>query len=132
MQLANFDQNHVLLGQAAMVVNEGLPAYVVQRLQQRVNLHGRTVGLLGMAYKKDSDDTRESLSYKLRKLLVRAGARVLCTDPYVRSEDILPLDHVLQESEILVVATPHNVYRELDLRGRDIVDVWGLFGQIRV
>lgn len=132
MQLASFDQNHLLLGQAAMAVNEGLPAYVIQRLEQRGSLRGKTVGILGMAFKKDSDDTRESLSYKLRKLLIRTGARVLCTDPYVRSEDIQPIEQVLAESDILIVATPHEVYRKLDVEGKAVVDVWGLFGQIRV
>lgn len=132
MQLSAFDQTRLMLGQAAMVVNEGLPAYVVQRIEARSSLRGRVVGILGMAFKKESDDTRESLSYKLRKLLARSGAEVLCTDPYVRSEDIYPLADVMERSDLLIVGAPHDVYRTLDVSGREVVDVWGLFGRIRI
>src|SRR5919204_33915 len=87
MQLAAFTSDHFPLGQAAMQVNEGLPAYVVSALQRRYDgLRGRTIGILGMAFKAESDDIRASLSYKLRKLLTWAGARVRCTDPFVRDD----------------------------------------------
>ena len=82
MQLAAFTSDHFPLGQAAMQVNEGLPAYIVSALERRYGgLQGKTVGILGMAFKSESDDTRASLSYKLRKLLAWAGASVLATDP---------------------------------------------------
>ena len=85
MQLAAFTSDHFPMGQAAMQINEGLPAYIVTALERRYGgLQGKTVGILGMAFKSESDDTRASLSYKLRKLLTWAGARVVCTDPYVR------------------------------------------------
>src|SRR4249919_1319820 len=80
MQLAAFTADHFPLGQAAMQVNEGLPAYIVSALERRYGgLQGKTVGILGMAFKSESDDTRASLSYKLRKLLSWAGARDLAT-----------------------------------------------------
>ena len=70
MQLAAFTADHFPLGQAAMQVNEGLPAYIVSALERRYGgLQGKTVGILGMAFKAESDDPRASLSYKLRKLL---------------------------------------------------------------
>ncbi len=85
MQLAAFTTDHFPLGQAAMQVNEGLPAYIVSALERRYDgLQGKTVGILGMAFKAESDDARASLSYKLRKLLAWAGATVVCTDPYVQ------------------------------------------------
>jgi UDP-N-acetyl-D-mannosaminuronic acid dehydrogenase len=81
-----------------------------------------------MAFKAESDDPRASLSYKLRKLLAWAGARVVCTDPYVQDERLTTLDCVLEESEILVLGVPHKAYRSLDIGGRDVVDVWGALG----
>ncbi|MCU0484183.1 MAG: nucleotide sugar dehydrogenase [Chloroflexi bacterium] len=134
MQLAAFTSDHFPLGQAAMQVNEGLPAYIVSTLERRHGtLRGRTVGILGMAFKAESDDNRASLSYKLRKLLAWAGARVVCTDPYVRDARLVPLETVLAEADTLVVGAPHRAYRGLDLGGRDIVDVWGaLDGRIRL
>ena len=130
MQLAAFTSDHFPLGQAAMQVNEGLPAYIVSAVERRYgSLRGRSIGILGMAFKAESDDARASLSYKLRKLLLWAGARVLCTDPYVRDDRLTTLECVLEESELLVLGAPHHAYAGLDVRGRDIVDVWGALGE---
>ncbi|TME81145.1 MAG: nucleotide sugar dehydrogenase, partial [Chloroflexi bacterium] len=111
MQLAAFTTDHFPMGQAAMQVNEGLPGYIVAALERRYgSLRDRTVGILGMAFKAESDDPRASLSFKLRKLLGWAGARVLCTDPYVVDSRLVDLDTVVRESEILVLGAPHKAY----------------------
>jgi UDP-N-acetyl-D-mannosaminuronic acid dehydrogenase len=129
MQLAAFTSDHFPMGQAAMQVNEGLPAYIVSALQRRYGtLQGKTIGILGMAFKAESDDTRASLSYKLRKLLAWAGARVLATDPYVIDARLVPIDQVVSQSDIVVLGVPHAAYRSMDLGGRDVVDVWGAMG----
>jgi UDP-N-acetyl-D-mannosaminuronic acid dehydrogenase len=130
MQLAAFTTDHFPLGQSAMQVNEGLPAYIVSALERRYDgLRGRTVGILGMAFKAESDDPRASLSYKLRKLLTWAGATVLSTDPYVRDDRLVPLDRVLDEAEIVILGVPHRAYRSLEIGGKDVVDVWGALGE---
>ena len=129
MQLAAFTSDHFPMGQAAMQVNEGLPAYIVSAMQRRYgSLRGKTIGILGMAFKAESDDTRASLSYKLRKLLAWSGAQVLCTDPYVADERVVPLGDVLRDSEVFVLGAPHAAYRGLEVDGRDVVDVWGVMG----
>src|SRR5512141_704090 len=129
MQLAAFTADHFPLGQAAMQVNEGMPAYIVSALERRHStLRGKTVGILGMAFKAESDDIRASLSFKLRKLLEWAGARVLATDPYVTDHRLVPLEDVLKDSDIIVIAAPHRAYRALDLAGREVVDIWGATG----
>jgi UDP-N-acetyl-D-mannosaminuronic acid dehydrogenase len=129
MQLAAFTADHFPLGQAAMQVNEGLPAYIVSALDRRYGgLTGKTIGILGMAFKAESDDPRASLSYKLRKLLGWAGARVICTDPYVADDRLTTLDCVLSESDLLILGAPHKAYRGLDIGGKDVVDVWGALG----
>ena len=132
MQLSAFTPDHFPMGQAAMQINEGLPNYIVDTLNSRQPLSGRTVGILGMAFKGESDDPRASLSYKLRKLAAFKGARVLCTDPFISDESFLPLDRVLAESDLLVIAAPHRAYRQLDLADREVVDVWGITGPIRL
>ena len=129
MQLAAFTSDHFPLGQAAMQVNEGVPAYIVSAMQRRYGtMKGKTVGILGMAFKAESDDTRASLSYKLRKLLGWAGATVLCTDPYVEDARLVSLDEVIAKSDVLVLAAPHAEYRQLQIGGKDVVDVWGALG----
>jgi UDP-N-acetyl-D-mannosaminuronic acid dehydrogenase len=132
MQLSAFTPDHFPMGQAAMQINEGLPNYIVDTLNSRKSLQGRTIGILGMAFKGESDDPRASLSYKLRKLAAFKGAHVMCTDPYIQDESFQPLDKVLRESDILVIAAPHKAYKTLELDGREVVDIWGITGPIRL
>jgi UDP-N-acetyl-D-mannosaminuronic acid dehydrogenase len=132
MQLSAFTPDHFPMGQAAMQINEGLPNYIVDTLNSRRPLSGRTIGILGMAFKGESDDPRASLSYKLRKLAAFKGARVMCTDPYVHDPSFEPLDKVLRESDLLVIAAPHREYGTLELDGREVVDIWGITGPIRL
>jgi UDP-N-acetyl-D-mannosaminuronic acid dehydrogenase len=130
MQLAAFTADHFPMGQAAMQINEGLPAYVVSALERRYgSLQGKPVGILGMAFKAESDDSRSSLSYKLRKLLSWAGATVRCTDPYVPDQRLESLEAVVANSEILILGVPHKAYRGLNVGGKDVVDIWGAMGE---
>lgn len=126
-QLVTFAQQQFGIGRAAIQANEGLPAFVVEQLAARFDLAQTTVGLLGMAFKADSDDPRASLSYKLKKLL-RFGARaVLTTDPWVKDDpDLLALDEVTARCDVLVLCAPHAVYRPMDFQGRPVLDVWNV------
>ncbi len=129
MQLAAFNHNNFPLGHAAMAVNEGLPLYIVHRLEQRFDLASMTVGILGMAFKAGSDDTRSSLSYKLKRILAFKADAVLCTDPYVTTDaTLLPLDEVLAKSDLLVIAAPHPEYRALVI-DKPVADIWDALGQ---
>jgi UDP-N-acetyl-D-mannosaminuronic acid dehydrogenase len=128
MQLSAFFGNQFGLGHMAMLVNEGLPLFIAQNMLPKGDLRGSTVGLLGMAFKAENDDTRSSLSYKLKKSLAMRVKRVLTTDPYVQNDpDLTPLEQVLAESDILVLCAPHEAYRNLDLSGKFVVDVWNLW-----
>jgi UDP-N-acetyl-D-mannosaminuronic acid dehydrogenase len=129
MQLAAFNNNNFTLGHSSMMINEGLPLYLVARLEQTHDLSTMTVGILGMAFKAESDDIRSSLSYKLKRLLRFKAAEVLCTDPYVTVDDsLLPLDEVVARADLLIIAAPHEVYAGLDV-DVPVVDVWNLLGQ---
>lgn len=122
-QLAAFAGPAFAVGLAAMQVNASLPVFLVEHLAARHELDGATVGVLGMSFKQDSDDVRDSLALVVRDELVARGARVLCTDPYVDDPDLLPLEEVLARAELLVVAAPHTQYRDLE-PGLPVVDVW--------
>jgi UDP-N-acetyl-D-mannosaminuronic acid dehydrogenase len=100
----------------------------VQRLKEKNHLADKTVGILGMAFKADSDDARESLSYKLKKILEREAKEVLCTDPYVPDPNLVSLDEVLEKSDIIILGAPHSVYKQIkESINRKVVDVWGFF-----
>lgn len=129
MQLAAFMDNSFVLGHSAMLVNEGLPLYLVSRLEAKHDLANLTVGILGMAFKSESDDIRSSLSYKLKKILEFRAGRVLCTDPYVTVDPSLSsLEDVLARSDILIIGAPHREYRSL-ATSTEVVDVWNLLGR---
>jgi UDP-N-acetyl-D-mannosaminuronic acid dehydrogenase len=128
MQLAAFNNNNFTLGHASMMINEGLPLYLVARLEQRFDLSTMTVGILGMAFKGESDDIRSSLSYKLKRLLRFKAASVLCTDPFVTVDpDLTPLERVVEQSDVLIVAAPHRAYKDLAVKV-PVIDMWNLRG----
>ena len=92
-----------------------------------------TVGLLGMAFKSEIDDVRASLSYKFKKVLNGYAREVLTTDPFVTTDpELLPLDEVVARSDVLILCTPHSIYRTADLKGKPVVDVWGFLKNANV
>jgi UDP-N-acetyl-D-mannosaminuronic acid dehydrogenase len=110
-----------------MLVNEGLPLYLVSKIEDRFDLSNTTIGVLGMAFKAGSDDSRESLAYKLKKILVLKAKGVVCTDPYVDDDRLLPLRDVLAIADVLVIAAPHAEYASLGT-DRPVIDIWGVTG----
>jgi UDP-N-acetyl-D-mannosaminuronic acid dehydrogenase len=129
MQLAAFNDNNFALGHAAMLVNEGLPLYVVSQLEGRVDLAASTVGILGASFKAGSDDTRSSLAYKLKRILAFKARRVLMTDPCVTTDPgLVPLQQVLDEADVIIVATPHAEYASI-ATDKPVADVWNILGR---
>jgi len=128
LQLVAFSENQMGLGLSAIQINEGMPAYIVSRLKEKYPLREMTFGLLGMAFKAESDDARSSLSYKLKKLLGLHAKKVLTTDPFVTTDPaLLPLEEVIRQSDILILCTPHAIYADTDLKGKPVYDIWSFF-----
>jgi len=130
MQLASFNNNQFLLGQAAMNVNEGLPNYIVNELKKEFDLSCMTVGILGMAFKADVDDIRDSLSYKLGKILRFEGAAVLYSDEYAIDSSFVTKEKIIEKSNVIIVATNHSAYKGLNvLKNTKIIDLWGIINE---
>ena len=128
MQLAAFNNNNFAIGHTAMAINEGLPLYLVDRLKRRYDLESMAVGILGMAFKGGSDDTRSSLAYKLKRILAFATDAVYCTDPHVTTDaSLLPLEDVVAKADLLIIAAPHPEYATL-ATDKPVVDIWNIRG----
>jgi UDP-N-acetyl-D-mannosaminuronic acid dehydrogenase len=127
MQLSAYYNNEFSLGQSAMLVNEGLPRVLMQQLRP-LGLVNKTVGLLGVAFKGDNDDVRDSLAFKMKKLLELEAKSVLCTDEFVQRDWLLPLDEVLARSDVLVIGAPHSRYKSLRPE-QPTLDPWNLLSR---
>ena len=128
MQLSAFHNNEFFLGHSAMLVNEGLPNFLVSQLEEKMggSLKGKKIGVMGLAFKADNDDIRESLSFKVKKLLEMKMAEVLVTDEFV--PDTLPLKTFLKEADGIILGVPHSAYRKLKIK-KPFVDCWGCWRQ---
>ena len=124
MQLSAFDNNAFFLGHSAMLVNEGLPSYLVRRAAAKYDLATMTAAILGMTFKADSDDPRDSLSYKLRKGLAVECKQVLCCDPFLDGDGLVPIEKALREADIFFIGAPHTAWKQLDFGGKPVVDIW--------
>lgn len=164
MQLAAFNSNNFFLGHAAMLVNEGLPNFLILNLKRHLSkTHGislnqavpvlagvqnparirafvqksgdlkeKTVGILGMAFKAESDDPRDSLSYKLRKIAQTEAKRVLCHDTHIKDPTFVSIPALLRESDIVILAAPHQEYRKINparYRNKIFVDIWNFWAR---
>jgi len=125
MQLSAFNSNNFLLGHAAMMINEGLPNFIVEDLKKRYDLSKTKVGILGMAFKADIDDIRDSLSYKLGKILRFRGANVYYSDEYAKDSSFVSKEELINSCDVVIVAIPHSAYKGLDIpKNTEVLDLW--------
>ena len=114
-------------------INETVPAYLIKRIKSQLTLDGRKVVILGLAFKRDIDDNRNSLSYKARKIFLKEGAQVFMHDPYLKPED---LKTVLRGADVVLLAVNHESYKNLSLQQMAkwvspsciFCDIWNVFG----
>lgn len=102
----------------AREINNAMPEYTVEKLQDALNLvklpmNGTTIGVLGLAYKANVDDTRESPSFDVIKNLKKHLANVETFDPHILSKSSTKsLEEILEKSEAVVVCTNHKEFIE--------------------
>lgn len=133
------DNPYLDLITASWKINETMPLFLVKKLKERINLKDKKVVILGVAFKAEIDDIRESLSFKLRKALLQEHAEVVLHDPYVKhySQQKVhsSLEHALEGAHAVIIGTNHKVYTEKkreilhSLKGKTyICDIWNAFG----
>ncbi|HXB64372.1 MAG TPA: UDP binding domain-containing protein [Solirubrobacteraceae bacterium] len=92
-------------------VNESVPLFLVEGMRRRMGtIANRKVAVLGLAFKADTDDERDSLAHKLIRLLERELADVAVHDPHVATPTA-PLQEALQGADAVVVAANHSEFR---------------------
>ena len=131
LMLAAFYGNRFQIGQTAMMINEGLPNFIVNQLMHLgFDLNKLRVGVLGMAFKADIDDIRDSLSYKLVKHLRFRGAEVVCSDEYVHDPLFVPKEQLVTMCQVVIVGVPHSSYATLVVpKSTCLLDLWGIIPQ---
>jgi len=126
----------------AWKLNEGVPAYMVRRLKQRLDerresLDGAKVCVLGLGFKAEIDDTRQSPALRIIEMLRSEGANVVVCDPFHETAD---LESAVEGASAIVLATNHKVYRDLPflkyIEHADpppiLVDCWGEWDREKV
>ena len=81
MQLSSFYDHNFLLGHSAMSINEGIPKFIIDKLSAKYNLKKKVVGILGLAFKAETDDIRDSTSIIIGNELLQSGAKIIAYDP---------------------------------------------------
>ena len=114
-------------------LNESVPAYLIEKIRKIKKLENCKVAILGLTFKKNSDDTRDALSFKAKKIFLAEGSNVELHDPYVKKESI---EKVLKNADVVFIAMDHDFYRNMDKgiikknakSDALICDIWNLNG----
>ena len=118
---------------AAWRLNENIPGYLLSRIKSEIkDLHKKKVAILGLAFKKNIDDIRYSLSPKLQRYFLAEGAIVSVSDPFIDSQ---LLKDALKDADIVVIGVDHDSYRDLNFDylkklvapNSLICDIWNIF-----
>ena len=126
MQLAAFNNNNFTLGHSSMMINEGLPLYLVSRIEKNYDLSKMTIGVLGMAFKAESDDIRSSLSYKLKRILKFKAQSVICADALVNDDEMLIGEaELIDRADLVVIGAPHKRYASMPI-SKPVIDIWNI------
>ena len=120
-------------------INESIPLFLIKKIRERTKLEGKKACILGLAFKAEIDDIRESLAFKVKKALERERANVHLHDPYVAPYQN-NLDETLKDADLIFLATNHSFYQKLDIAKVKklvsanciICDVWNVFKTNRI
>jgi UDP-N-acetyl-D-mannosaminuronic acid dehydrogenase len=125
MQLAAFSRNLFTMGHNAMIANETLPDFIVNNLKKTHKLLNINIGILGMTFKPNNDDIRDSLAFKLKKKLEYEGSNIYCSDPYHKDINFVDQKILLQKCTIIFIGCPHDIYKKIKFKKNiKIVDCW--------
>ena len=130
MQLSAYSRQLFTFGHSAMLVNETLPEFLISDLKKTQRIQNSKVGILGMAFKPNNDDTRDSLAFKLKKKLEYEGCKVFCTDVYMKDKFLVSTKEILNKCDIIFIGCPHDEYKGIKFNKKiKVIDCWGSVAQ---
>ena len=127
MQLSSFYNHKFSLGRVAMEINEGIPKFIIDHIAKDFNIKSKTIGLLGLTFKADCDDIRDSLAIKLLNSLKKRKIKTLYSDEYYKMKGMRKKKDLIKKSDIIIICTPHKAYKNLKIpKHKKVVDIWGI------
>lgn len=129
MQLSSFFKHKDKLLKEVKNVNENLPNFIFERINFKYNLKNKTIGILGLSFKPENDDIRDSLSIKLFNLFKQKKFKVLSSDEYYKNEFTIKKEILIKKADIIIIATPHKIYKKIKLKNKKkiLIDLWNVF-----
>jgi len=110
-----------------MTINEAIPGYLVTRKEAKCDLSNMTIGILGMAVKGNVADTRSSLAYRLRKLVIFMCKLIPISDPLVKDSRPVSEHELINKADLLIRGAPQDQYKTL-IADEPKIDIWNILG----
>jgi len=129
-QLNAFLKNSFTLGIAATKINQSFPKAIYSKMFHKFksNLFKKKIGILGLAFKSDIDDTRDSLSLNLYRLLKKKKLNVKISDDFVDMKGLINKKELIKKCDIIILGVPHSTYKNIKIpKNKYLIDSWGFF-----
>ena len=128
MQLRTFYKGNFELGMAAMKINQNnLIELIINKIKNIKNYRKITIGLMGVAFKAETDDTRDSLAIQILNKLNKMKLKIIYTDEYYIDKKIYKLDSFIKKSDLIIIGAPHKKYKKIKFpKNKKYIDVWGI------
>ena len=123
-QLNAFLKNEFTLGKVATEINTSFPKIIYKKMlnKYKKGLIKKKIGILGMAFKSDIDDTRDSLSMDLLNYLKSKKLSVNISDHFVNMKGIIKASDLIKKSDIIIIGSPHSKYKKLKIPKKKILN----------
>ena len=123
-QLNAFLKNEFTLGKVATEINTSFPKIIYKKMlnKYKKGLIKKKIGILGMAFKSDIDDTRDSLSIDLLNYLKSKKLSVNISDHFVNMKGIIKASDLIKKSDIIIIGSPHSKYKKLKIPKKKILN----------
>ncbi len=126
MQISYLFGKKVSLMNSAFETNEKLPEKILEIFHKEKNFKNKTIGILGLTFKPESDDLRGSTSFKLLKLLKKKRYKFLFSDPFIDLQDKISEKKLIRKSDIIIIGTNHKKYKNLKIdKKKTVIDISG-------